>query len=452
MKYRHFYIAIIIRLILIISIAIAGAYLFFEKQPCIITVLLFVFLLFLAALNLIRYFNKINRWISFFLMGIENEDTSLKIPTHTGNKAIDAVFIGMNNLNELFKQTKIKISTQEQYFNTIINRSATGLFSINENGRVINVNPSATKLIDIEEYQHINSLTRIDKSLPTFLLQEDNSKPENSAIFENKYGQKILFKLSKHNIAKEKIILIAVSDITKELDNREVDAWVKLARTLSHEIMNNITPITTLSQVISSYFIKDEKMIAVSDINIKTIKNTVKGLDIIEERSRVLMNFVNNYRKFTKLPEPQLKRINLSVLIENNLIASMSYSDFESITIVKNIPENIYFNTDAELLSQVITNILKNALEALIQGQTLNPKIEINLSEIANSVRIEIKNNGPEILSEIIEQIFVPFYTTKEDGSGIGLSLSKQILLTMGGDILLKTDVNKATVFSIVLN
>jgi len=451
MKYKHFYLAIITRLIIIISLAITGTYLFLDKQAYIATVILFIFLI-LASLNLIRYFNKINRWISFFLLGIENEDTSLKIPTKTGNKAIDDVFKGMSNLNELFKQTKIKISTQEQYFNTLINQSATGLFSVNENGRIVNINPSATKLIDIHEYQHINSLIRIDKSLPKFIQQEGCSTPNNSAIFENKYGQKILFKLSKLNIAKENIILIAVSDITKELDNREVDAWVKLARTLSHEIMNNITPITTLSQVISGYFIKDNKTIKFSDISNKTIENTVKGLDIIEERSRGLMNFVNNYRKFTKLPEPQFKETNLSVLIENNLIASRAYSGFESINLTKNIPKNIYFNTDAELLSQVITNILKNALEALIQGQTTNPKIEIKLSEVANSIRIDIKNNGPEISSEIIEQIFVPFYTTKEEGSGIGLSLSKQILLSMGGDILLKTDVSKAVVFSIVLN
>ncbi|MDA3912243.1 MAG: ATP-binding protein, partial [Bacteroidales bacterium] len=387
-----------------------------------------------------------------FLTGIENEDASLKIPAKTGNKAVDSVFKGMNNLNELFKQTKVKISTQEQYYNAIINQSATGLFSVNENGRVVNINPSATKLIEIKEYQHINSLIKIDKSLPQFILQSESSTSQNSAIFENKYGQKLLFKLSKLSIAKEKTTLIAVSDITKELDSREVDAWVKLARTLSHEIMNNITPITTLSQVISGYFIKDESTIKLSDVNNKIIENTVKGLDIIEERSRGLMNFVNNYRQFTKLPEPNSKKANLSELLEDNLIASMAYPGFDRIDISKDIPENIYFNTDTELLSQVITNVLKNASEALIQSETDNPRIEIKLRAFLNSVKIEIKNNGPEISSEIKEQIFVPFYTTKEEGSGIGLSLSKQILLSMGADIILKTSADNAVVFSIVLN
>ncbi len=451
MKYKHFYIAIIIRLTILISLTIIGTYMLIEKQAYGFAIVIAI-LIICSSINLINYFNKINKWISFFLTGIENEDASLKIPTKTGNKAIDSVFKGMNNLNELFKKTKVKISTQEQYYNAIINQSATGLFSVNENGRIENINPSATKLIEMQEYQHINSLRKIDKSLPDFILKDESSTSQSSAIFENKYGQKILFKLSKLNIAKQNKTLIAVSDITNELDNREVDAWVKLSRTLSHEIMNNITPITTLSQVISGYFIKDKNPIKLSEVNDKTIENTVKGLDIIEERSRGLMNFVNNYRKFTKLPEPDYKKTNLSELLESNLIASMAYSGFESIDILKSIPKNTYFNTDAELLSQVITNILKNASEALIQSKTTNPRIEIKLIKFSDSVKIEIKNNGPEISSEIKEQIFVPFYTTKKEGSGIGLSLSKQILLSMGGDILLKTSIENAVIFSIILN
>ncbi|PLX19798.1 MAG: hypothetical protein C0599_10360 [Salinivirgaceae bacterium] len=449
MNYKYFYIGLTIRLLIIILFSMIGTYSFFENHSYILTIAAFILMLF-EVLNLIQYFNKINRWISFFLLGIENEDTSLKIPSKTGNAAIDSVLQRIHNLNERFKQIKVKVSSQEQYYNTIINQSATGLFSINESGRVIHINPSATKLIEIQEYQSINALAKIDKSLPKFLMQEDHKLLKTSAIFENKYGQKLLFKLSKHIITNEKTTLVAVSDITKELDNREVDAWVKLVRTLSHEIMNNITPITTLSQVISGYFVKDETG-KFGNIDQKTIENTVKGLDIIEDRSSGLMNFINHYRKFTKLPEPKLKKENISELIENNLIALMSNSGFDSIQIIKNIPENIYIDTDSKLLSQVITNVIKNASEALIQGETKNPKIEIRLEELGDSVKIDIKNNGPKIPPEIAEEIFVPFFTTKEDGSGIGLSLSKQILLSMGGDIMLKSGVHKGVIFSIIL-
>jgi signal transduction histidine kinase len=246
--------------------------------------------------------------------------------------------------------------------------------------------------------------------------------------------------------------LVAVSDITKELDNGKVDAWIKLARTLSHEIMNNIVPITTLSQVISNYFIRNKKAIDVEDLDSKTINNTLKGLKVIEERSLGLMHFVDNYRKFTKLPVPKLLPVNLSNLIDNCLLAAGTFSKFDTIELEKSIPENLLVITDENLLSQVIINLLKNACEALTCHHTEKPKIVIRLRQSNNTTRIEITNNGPQIPPELREQIFIPFFTTKEDGSGVGLSLSKQIMLKMNGDVLLNSMKEKSTTFTIILN
>ncbi|HAG16951.1 MAG TPA: ATP-binding protein [Bacteroidales bacterium] len=243
-----------------------------------------------------------------------------------------------------------------------------------------------------------------------------------------------------------------VSDITKELDNGEVDAWIKLARTLSHEIMNNIAPITTLSQVISAYFIRNSNPIDIKDLDSKTIHNTVKGLKVIEERSLGLMNFVDNYRKFTKLPIPKLTPINLSILIDNSLVAASTFPDFGTIKLEKSIPENLMVISDENLLSLVIINLLKNASEALILANTENPNIILKLRQSNTTTRIEIANNGPHIAPEIREQIFIPFFTTKENGSGVGLSLSKQIMLKMNGDILLSSIKDKHTTFTILLN
>ena len=449
MKYKNFYIAISIKMIVIILISILGAYLVFIEKAYVWSIIPIIFLI-LASINLVRYFNNINQWIAFFLLGIENEDTSLKIPKKSGNKAIDDVYVGIDRLNTLFKQTKIDINTQEQHYRTLISQSATGLFSINEQGRIINTNPAAYKLTGLLDYQHINSLKTIDIALPEFIMQSDEKRHQHSAIFENKRGQKLLFKLSEIKTSKENIKVVAISDITKELDNREVDAWIKLARTLSHEIMNNIAPITTLSQVISGYFTQNKKTIATKNVDVKTIKNTVKGLGIIEDRSLALMNFVENYRKFTKLPVPKLAEINLSTLLNNNIIAINS--QFKTIPIEQKIPEDAIFITDENLLSQVIINLLKNACEALIFGNVEDPKLIVRLLKEQDAVKVEITNNGPSIPAEIREQIFVPFFTTKEDGSGIGLSLSKQIMLKMNGDILVNSSKEKQTTFVIVLH
>lgn len=451
MIYKRFYFAVLLRLAIIIMLTAGATFLYLEHEAYILCSMV-VLLIAVAIYNIINYFNNTNRWISYFLLGIENEDATLKVPSKTGNKAIDDVYVGIERLNAIFKQTKIEISAQEYYFRSVINQSATGLFSVNEKGRVININPAAEKLTKLNDHHHINILKSIDNVLPDFIMQSYQHPNHQSAIFENQYGQKLLFKLSEIENKTHKIRLVAVSDITKELDNGEVEAWIKLARTLSHEIMNNIAPITTLSQVISGYFTNENKIVNVESVDSKTIVNTVKGLKVIEEQSLGLMSFVENYRKFTKLPEPRISEVNISAIIESNLLAANAFPCFDTLKIEKTIAENVLVHTDEKLLSQVIINLLKNACEALVLGKTENPELRIRLKQAENTVSIEIENNGPSIPPEIKEQIFIPFYTTKEEGSGVGLSLSKQIMLKMGGDVLLYTTKENLTLFVVTMS
>jgi signal transduction histidine kinase len=193
-------------------------------------------------------------------------------------------------------------------------------------------------------------------------------------------------------------------------------------------------------------------VISLDEIEPKMLSDTVKGLGVIEERSQGLMNFVENYRKFTKLPEPRLKETDLPALIKNNLLAAEAFSGFNKIKKEVIIPEQLPFLTDESLLSQVLTNLLKNATEALVTRYEEKPVLKISLTKTENKARIEISNNGPEIPPEIREQIFIPFYTTKEEGSGVGLSLSKQIMLKMGGDVILQISKNGWTTFVITIS
>jgi len=447
MKFKHFYTAIILRLAIVVILSATGGYVIAKYQMYIVGIVIFVFVI-ISCIGLIRYINKINKWIAFFLMGIENEDTTIKIPAKTGNKAIDDIFKGMQNLNRIFKQTKIDIINQEQYFKSVINQSATGLLSVNTKGRVVNVNPAAVSLTGLQEYHHINLLSKINIALPDFIGKVMQNKVEQTGVFENRQGQKLLFKISHLAQTNDTVTLIAVSDITKELDTREVDAWIKLSRTLSHEIMNNITPITTLSQVISGYFSDNN----INEIDKQIIDNTVKGLKVIEERSVALMNFVNNYRKFTKLPEPHFEKTNISEIIENSIVVIGSYNYFDKIKVIKDIPKDVFFITDGNLLSQVIINVLKNAYEAIIENNISDGFIKTELLFAENQITIEISNNGGKISPETAEQIFTPFFTTKETGSGIGLSLSKQILMHMNGDVILRNTAGDLTSFLITLS
>jgi len=451
MKTRHYFRAILFRILSMVGFTIVACYLLFVRHQLFWSIAAFLVVSGLAV-NSINYFNRVNRWIASFLLGIENEDTTLRIPEKTGNKAIDEIFKRMHRLNELFRKTKIDIGTQEQYYLSIINQSATGLFSINEQGRIININPAAEKLTGLIAYHHVNTLGRISEALPGFIQKAHKSQDSPSAIFENKRGQKLLFKLSEISTPAEMIKLVVVSDITKELDIGEVDAWIKLARTLSHEIMNNIAPITTLSQVTLNYFVKNEQAVDAEKIDQETVNKTIKGLKVIEERSAGLKAFVENYRKFTKLPDPVFKKVELNGLIGNVLLVCAGFDKHKNIKVEEHIPDSIVAITDNNLLSQVLINLIKNALENFEEEDAPDhPLIKVKAKEEANRIRIDICNNGEGIPQELREQVFVPFFTTKENGSGIGLSLSKQIMLTLGGDIILHSNDRNETCFTISL-
>jgi len=216
--------------------------------------------------------------------------------------------------------------------------------------------------------------------------------------------------------------------------------------------MNNIAPITTLSQVTLNYFVRDGREVEAEKIDQDTVKKTIKGLRVIEERSSGLKDFVENYRKFTKLPEPDLKELELGGLIGNVLLICAGFEGFEEVKVEDHVPNSVFVRTDQNLLSQVLINLLKNALESF-RDEALpdHPLIRISAKEENDRIRIDICNNGEEIAHELREQIFVPFYTTKENGSGIGLSLSKQIMLLLGGDIILRSHDRNETCFSISL-
>jgi nitrogen fixation/metabolism regulation signal transduction histidine kinase len=450
MNNRHYY-RTIVAYVLGLTGSSALATLFFLRQDWFAGAS-FCIIAFYLLRRLLVYIRKINRLIAAFLLGIENEDTTLKMPARTGNQDIDSIFQGLERLNELFRQTQIDINVQEQVYLSIIKQSATGLFSVNEAGRIIHINPAAEQLTGIIKFHHLSSLERINKAIPAFLSESGPAQEQNSQIFDNGLGQKLLFKVTEIKTPGERITLVAVSDITKELDMREVDAWIKLARTLSHEIMNNIAPITTLSQVTMGYFLKNDQEVKAGDIEQEVIHKTVKGLRVIEERSSGLKKFVENYRKFTRLPEPDFRDTDLVELLRKVRLVCSGLEGFASTKIIEDFPETCPVRTDMDLLSHVLINVIKNALESFpepIEGA--DHQLRLKLIPGQPDIRLDISNNGEPIPRELREQIFIPFFTTRESGTGIGLSLSKQIMLKLGGDITLGPADSAYTCFSVNL-
>jgi len=245
----------------------------------------------------------------------------------------------------------------------------------------------------------------------------------------------------------QELVILSIQDIKNELDEKELDSWMKLIRVLMHEIMNSITPITSLSESLSNIYSKDGKPVLPDQVTDKTIATTLQGLNVIKEQGNGLMSFVESYRKLTRVPEPDKKIFKVADLINRitTLYSSLEKSNKTVLSFsLKNPDLEIY--ADQNLISQVLINLLKNALEA----NEKNPEGKILLSAGINSdnhIEICVSDNGPGISKDNLDKIFVPFFTTRNTGSGIGLSISKQIMKVHGGNLKVRSVINKETVF-----
>jgi signal transduction histidine kinase len=259
----------------------------------------------------------------------------------------------------------------------------------------------------------------------------------------------ILVKATELKFESNVLKLVSFQDITNELDKKELDSWKRLIRVLTHEIMNSISPITSLATVISGYFKKrdDETPVPLDKIDHQIITKTLSGLNTIEETGKGLLDFVDKYRSLTSLPKPNLSKFTIDSLfrkckilmesdIPNNLKISASV-----------YPEDISIEADYGQVEQILINLIKNAIEAISDKK--NGTIHLKAMYSDDDILIQVEDNGTGISGDIIEDIFVPFYTTKENGSGIGLSLSKQIMQNHDGTISVNSAIDKGSIFTL---
>lgn len=444
MASKNFYLQIVFRTLLLAASALTMGWLFFGGKLYVLGVV--IILIFIAQIiEIINYLNRTNRKIAFFFDAVRNDDSTLHFPVNTGNKSLDDLNESLNKLNELIKTIKFDLQEQEQYFKTILEQVSIGVITFNQNGNIFLSNSAARHLLSREQLTHINQLSQIDKNL--FSTLKDLKPGDHKLVsFNSSNGiVQLSIKSTAFITAEEKFQLVAIQDIKSEMDIKELESWIKLIRVLTHEIMNTIAPITSLSQTISGYFknldgkIPDEK----------TIGNTVKGLEIINERGNGLISFVENYRQLTRLPQPDKKKIALKPFFEST--ATLLQVDSKNITTQIEWdckPADLEILADEKQIAQVLINLIKNSVEALKNNENgkISVKAEINKH---GKPQIAVTDNGTGIPNELIDKIFVPFFSTKENGSGIGLSLSRQIMQMHGG-VLKVESLPQKTSFTIV--
>jgi PAS domain S-box-containing protein len=439
---RRLYFQLLARICLITALSLAFAF-FIMKSASVKWSLLSGLLLIAATTNLISFQNKTNTNIRLFFDAVKNDDSSLSFPQEGGNTTINAINAGMNRINEQVKKLKIENKVREQYFGKILEHLATGIVTYDKNGFIHNVNSAARKLLGMEVLTHLKQLERVDQGL--YKAVSGIREQERQLVSINRKDGETGLLL--HSAQAGELMILTIQDIKRELDEKEVDAWIRLIRVLMHEIMNSIAPITSLSDTLSGIYRKEGSQISASEITDHEISRTLQGLNVISEQSRGLLEFVESYRKLTRIPKPELKLITVSALFERVKLLTDSLEKGTGTSIIfsdKNTDAEIL--ADENLVTQVLLNLVKNSIEAL-SGKS-SGSIEVSAWVTGSkTVDLCVKDNGPGISPELIDEIFIPFFTTKENGSGIGLSISRQIMGAHGGSLKARSVPGTETIF-----
>ena len=450
MASKRLYLIIIVRVLLITLTAMVLGYAALEGK---ISYVIYIFLLLsFEVFLLIKFLNKTNRKIAYFFNAIENEDSTIHFPEHIGDPSMVALNKSLNNVNNLIQKVKINNQTQEKYYHTILEQAAIGILTLNEKGHIILANCTAKSLLNYENLTHIEQLKKIDQKLFNLISKLKPFEQKLIQLPNEREMVQLTIKATPIKIDNKDFLLISIQNINNELNDQEVDSWGKLFRVLTHEIMNSIAPITSLSETLSDFYKNEEGLISPDEIDESDILNTVKGLEIIQNQGKDLISFVNSYRSLTKIPNPEKEILLVQSLFEKILILVSQEYGFGDVKFTIDIaPKLLEVYADEKQLIQVLFNLTKNALESFRkqekqEGREIVLKGEKNAS---NKIIISISDTGPGIAPELLDQIFIPFFTTREEGSGIGLSLSKHIMRIHNGNLQVASVPNKKTTFKL---
>ncbi len=375
------------------------------------------------------------RQVIFMLNAIENDDFSFKFSSDSPLRSDILVNRTLNRITAIIQKAKVDAVQKEKYYELILNSVNTGIIVADENGNIFQTNNEALKLLGLSVFTHLKQLYKISPDLPDILQNVGPGEKQQTSFVNERGTVHLSVRTSKMVINDTKMCIYAINDINSELDDKEIESWIRLTRVLTHEIMNSITPITSLSETLLSLH---------KNAN-KDIRN---GLEVISSTGKGLIDFVESYRKFTHLPTPQPSLFYAAGLAERIKQLTQCNNTLSGTPIIISIePHDLIIHADEKLITQVMLNLVKNAMQSI--GNAADGLIQIKgYCNPDESVSLEIMDNGPGISPEMADHIFIPFFTTKEGGSGIGLSISRQIMRLHGGTLSLKSSpLKKETAF-----
>ncbi len=439
---RHFAIGIIWR-VGILSIVLMGlVYFFLQNQWSAVG--LFSILVALIFFWIFTYTTSINRKLARFFESVRYSDFTVKFRSDNKlGKSFEEVNQQFNGVLEAFRQARAEKEANLHYINTIVQHVNVGLLSYDSSGNIELINNAAFRILNIYRLRNINELAKTSHSALFDILKDISSGSK--ALYQTSNEKQISINAATVSLRGRVIKLISLQNIQSELQQKELEAWQNLTKVLRHEIMNSVTPIVSLASTMREIIELD--LSAKEDIQ-ETVADLKEALFTIENRSKGIMNFVNAYREFTSIPKPKFEETNSKDLIAQVLNLVQPQLKEKQVVLKTDFKEDFELLADTEQIEMVLINIIKNAVESV--ENRLNPQIRIRTFEVDEQKIIEIADNGSGIEPEALEKIFIPFYTTKKTGSGIGLSLSRQIMQMHGGNLKVSSKVGEGSRFLII--
>lgn len=421
---RKFSTGIMVRVSLIIGTSFLSAYQWSAGNIGISCIM--ILLIFFISFNLFTYATTLNKKLSRIFDSIQYQDFAITFRAdNVKGHSFEELNNSLNAVVKSFNQVRAEREATLHFIQAIIQQINVGILSYNTDGKIELVNQAANKLLSIYKLSHISSIKNQHPEI--YHLMTNLPSGESKLLKVN--NSELSLSVKEIILRDRKIRLIALHNIRTELQARELEAWQNLTKVLRHEIMNTVTPIVSLSETMKD-IIEIDLQTVIDPQQKSGVEDLKNAIHTVINRSKGIMNFVNAYREFTNIPLPNLSEVFVSNLFQN---VQALYETRHNQSIRFDIFQDFTILADPDQIEQVLINIIKNAIEAT--EKTQNPMISIKAFMDQQAKTIEISDNGEGVTVEDSEKIFVPFFTSKPSGTGIGLSLSRQIMQMHGGTL-----------------
>ncbi len=449
MVFKRFRIQVLLRLLLL---ALSFFLLFYliDKTRYNVTPVILIILIIIQVIFLIRYVERTNTRLSQFLQSIRHSDFSSSFSDQGLGKSFEDL---NNSFTEVIEEFKKHRSEKEEHFNylqTVVQHVSMGIIAYKRDGKVDIFNHAVKRLLKVRNVRFISELGKVKKELPEILLKLRAGNRTLIRLFIEDELLQISAYATEFRMRGENYTLVSLQDISSELDEKEIESWQKLIRVLTHEITNSITPISSLAATVREMLLEEgEEKPALKSLDTEDLEGIQEAMNTIQNRSQGLLNFVEVYRNLTRIPKPNFRYFKVTEIFKRSERLLKPKMDELGIQCIHKVfPPDLMITADPDLVDQVVINLILNAMDA-VKGKGDG---QINILATVNSynrIVIDFKDNGSGIKPDILDKIFMPFFTSKKHGSGIGLSLSRQIMSLHKGSISVKSKPDEGTVITL---